>query len=242
MKKNKKINKTKKDKKKLSRAKKLALWLFLLILVLGLAFLAINAYVKASVSARVLSPEQIADLDADCIIVLGAGVKEDGRPSHMLEDRLICAIDVYSRGASDKVLMSGDHGREEYDEVNTMKAFAIARGIPSENIFMDHAGFSTYETMYRARDIFCTKKVIVITQGYHLYRALYIAKELGLDAYGVAADLRTYRGQAYFDLREMIARVKDFFTVIIRPGPTYLGEAIPISGNGDVTNDRKGGI
>ncbi len=239
MRKNKKINKT---KKKLSGAKKLALWLFLLILISVIGVVAINAYVKNTVRDRIITPEDASYLDADCIIVLGAGVRDDGSPSHMLEDRLLRGIEIYSLGASDKMLMSGDHGRAEYDEVNTMKAFAIARGVPSENIFMDHAGFSTYETMYRARDIFGAKKVIVITQEYHLYRALYIANALGLDAYGVSADLRTYAGQEYFNLREMIARVKDLFTVIINPEPTYLGDAIPISGNGDVTNDKEGGI
>ena len=234
-----KDKKAKMNKGKLKGAKKLALGLFLLFVLVCVFALIVNAYVKSSVKDRIISCEEASVLEADCIIILGAGVRDDGSPSHMLEDRLLRGIEVYEAGASTKILMSGDHGREEYDEVNTMKNFAILRGVDSENIFMDHAGFSTYESMYRAKEIFGVKKVVVITQGYHLYRALYIANSLGLDAYGVSADLRTYRGQEYFNFREAIARIKDFFTVIVRPEPTYLGESIPIVGNGDITNDRK---
>lgn len=155
----------------------------------------------------------------------------------MLEDRLLQGIELYENGASNRLLMSGDHGRKEYDEVNVMKQFAMDRNIVSEHIFMDHAGFSTYESLYRARDVFKAKKIIVVTQEYHLYRALYIAEKLGLEAYGVASDPRQYAGQEYRELREIFARVKDFFNVIFKPEPTYLGEAIPVSGNGDLTND-----
>ena len=134
--------------------------------------------------------------------------------------------------------MSGDHGRKEYDEVNVMKNFAIKSGVPSEDIFMDHAGFSTYESMYRAKEIFQADIVIIVSQKYHLYRAVYIARSLGMEAYGVPSDVRIYRGQEYRNLREAAARVKDFFIVIIKPEPTYLGEAIPVNGNGDITNDK----
>lgn len=121
----------------------------------------------------------------------------------MLEDRLLQAIHLYEQGASGKLLVSGDHGRADYDEVNVMKQFAMDRGIPSENVFMDHAGFSTYESLYRARDIFEAKRVLIVTQEYHLSRALYVAQKLGLDAQGVAADLRSYGGQTYREMREV---------------------------------------
>jgi vancomycin permeability regulator SanA len=133
--------------------------------------------------------------------------------------------------------MSGDHGRTDYDEVAAMKQFAINAGIPSENIFMDHAGFSTYESLYRAKEIFQAKKILIVTQEYHLYRAIYIANQLGLEAYGVSADYRSYSGQTGRDIREFLARVKDFGTGIFKPEPTYLGDTIPIWGNGDLTND-----
>lgn len=118
-----------------------------------------------------------------------------------------------------------------------MKQYAIENGVPSRDIFMDHAGFSTYETMYRAKEIFRAKKVIIVTQEYHLYRAVYIAQALGLEAYGVTSDQHIYGGQTLRDVREVLARCKDFATSILKPKPTYLGNAIPINGDGDQTND-----
>lgn len=120
-----------------------------------------------------------------------------------------------------------------------MKQFAIDRGVPSEDVFMDHAGFSTYETMYRAKEVFAAKRVIIVTQKYHLYRAVYIAEQLGLEAYGVDSDLQRYIKQPYYNAREILARDKDFVKVIFKPKPTYLGEVIPISGSGDLTNDKE---
>jgi SanA protein len=207
-----------------------------LLLAVFLIF-AINGYVKKSVESKIISSDYAAQMNADCILILGAGVWDNSRPSHMLEDRLLQGIELYFGGASDRLLMSGDHGRKDYDEVNIMKKFAIDKGVPSKHIFMDHAGFSTYESMYRARDIFQVKKAIIVTQKYHLYRALYVADALGIEAYGVASDPRIYAGQDYREKREILARIKDFFTVIIQPEPTYLGEIIPIDGDGDLTND-----
>lgn len=213
--------------------------ILILMAVLGLATVfGINAYVKASTKSRILSMEQAAALDdIDCILVLGAGVWGD-RPTHMLQDRLEFGIDLYKKGVSNRLLMSGDHGRKDYDEVNVMKDYAINAGIKSSHIFMDHAGFSTYDSLYRARDIFRAKKIVIVTQEYHLYRALYIADKLGLEAYGVTSNPREYAGQSSRDAREVLARVKDFFYVIAKPKPTYLGEDIPVSGNGDMTNDN----
>jgi SanA protein len=210
----------------------------LLIVCIGLiALFGINEYVKASVKDSIVSVEEAAGLDVDCILVLGAHVAGES-PSLMLRDRLNRGLELYEAGASDRLLMSGDHGRKNYDEVNVMKQFAIDTGIPSSHIFMDHAGFSTYESLYRARDIFKAKKIIITTQEYHMYRALYVAKRLGLDAYGVTAADYVYPGQSYREFREMLARVKDFFYVIIKPEPKYLGEAIPVDGDGNLTNDR----
>lgn len=223
-------------KKVIRFMKRLIIILCLIVAVVLVSILVINMYVKASVKNRILSVEQASALDADCILVLGAGVI-NGKPSPMLADRLQQGIHLYKAGASKKLLMSGDHGQKDYDEVNTMKKYAMAYDIPSQDIFMDHAGFSTYESMYRARDIFQAEKIIIVTQEYHLYRALYVANSLGLDAYGVPSDLREYAGQEYREAREILARFKDFFYSILQPLPTYLGEAIPVSGNGDLTND-----
>ena len=212
------------------------------ILILGivgvLTLVGVNLWVTESVRSRILTQEQAAELNADCIVVLGCQVRSDGTPSHMLEDRLKRGVALYELGASPKILMSGDHGTKGYDEVNTMKAYAIEAGIPTGDIFMDHAGFSTYETIYRAKEIFGAEKIIVVTQQYHLYRAMYIAKAAGLEVYGVAADYRSYSGQFSRDVREVLARVKDFGMTIFWPEPTYLGEAIPISGSGELTHDE----
>ncbi len=189
-------------------------------------------------SNTIIAPDALPDnLQFDCILVLGCGVKDDGRPSDMLADRLKRGVALYQSGAAPKLLMSGDHGRAEYNEVGTMKQYAIDAGIPSTDVFMDHAGFSTYESIYRARSIFGVQRILIVTQEYHLPRALYIAKSFGLQAYGVAADYRTYRGQTMRDIREILARVKDFGTSLFQPAPTFSGPAIPINGSGDLTND-----
>lgn len=228
-----------------TKTKPLKLLLIAACVVLGLgvlgaaAVLGINLWVTGSVSCRILTQEQAAFIeDVDCVVVLGCQVRSDGSPSHMLEDRLKRSIVLYEAGAAPKLLMSGDHGTVTYDEVNAMKRYALEAGVPSEDVFMDHAGFSTYETVYRAKEIFGADKVIIVTQQYHLYRALYIAQALGIEAYGVAADYRQYSGQFARDLREVLARVKDFGMSIIKPEPTYLGKAIPISGNGELTHDK----
>ena len=202
------------------------------------AVFGVNTYVQASVQDRILTEVQAAELeDIDCVLVLGCGLEADGSPSPMLHDRLQQGVALYQKEAAPKLLVSGDHGREEYDEVNAMKRFAEEQGVPSEDVFMDHAGFSTYESVYRARDIFQVRRMVIVTQEYHLSRALYIAKRLGIEAWGVPADPRTYSGQTARDLREILARDKDFLTCILKPKPTYLGKAIPVNGNGNLTND-----
>ena len=217
---------------------------FCVLVCLGLlgliAVFGINAYVKGSVRDQILSVEEAAELqDVDCILVLGCFVRGDGTPSDMLQDRLARGVELYHAGAAPKILMTGDHGQTNYNEVVAMKRFAVEAGIVSSDVFMDHAGFSTYESMYRAKEIFQAKKILIVTQGYHLYRAIYIAESLGMEAYGVASDLRGYSGQTSRDLREILARVKDFGMCIVRPAPTFLGDAIPIWDDGDLTNDEQ---
>lgn len=249
-------NKEKKEKKaRVKRARKpltekqkkflrVGCRVLLVLVILGIlglaAVLGINAWVKHSTQERILTEEEAAQLtDVDCIVVLGCHVRSDGSLSDMLEDRLKCGVKLYDLGAAPKLLMSGDHGREGYDEVDAMKHYAVDQGVPSEDVFMDHAGFSTYETVYRAKEIFGADKILIVTQEYHLYRALYIAEALGMEAWGVSASYRQYGGQAGYDLREILARNKDFLMCIFRPEPTYLGETIPITGSGEQTHDDK---
>lgn len=216
------------------KLKKFAIFVVCTISVCACAVLGINFHVKNSAKEYILAPDSVGT-DYDCILVLGCGVHGE-TPSHMLEDRLLQGTELCLNGASKKILMSGDHGRKGYDEVNVMKNFAIECGIASEDVFMDHAGFSTYESMYRARDIFKAQKILIVTQEYHLYRAIYVARALGLDAYGATSDLRTYSGQFYRNIREILARNKDFVYALVQPEPTYLGEAVPVWGNGDLSN------
>ena len=206
----------------------------------GLALVfGINAYVVYSTDQHILSVEEAAKLeDVDCILILGCGIRDDGTPSVMLRDRLRRGVELYQLGAAPKLLMTGDHGRVNYDEVYTMKAFAVDKGIPSGDVFMDHAGFSTYESMYRAKEIFQADKIIIVTQTYHLFRSIYIARSLGIEAYGVDADLVGYGNGNGREMREVLARVKDTFTCIFKPEPTYLGEQIPIWGDGSLTHDE----
>lgn len=217
---------------------KLAIIFLIIVIVIITTMLAINFYIKQTTKKQIIENENYSNIkDVDCIIVLGAGIWED-EPSPMLEDRLLEGIKLYNNNVASKIIMSGDHGSKEYDEVNVMKKFAIEKGVPSKNIFMDHAGFSTYESLYRAKEIFEAKKVVIVTQKYHLYRALYIAKQLGIEAYGVGSDPRKYIGEAYREMREILARNKDFVQCVFKPEPTFLGDTIPVSGSGDITNDK----
>ncbi len=218
--------------------KSIIIALLILALLSVVAGFSINAYVKSVGKKLMVTPESATELkNVDCILVLGCGVRDDGTPSDMLRDRLERSIELYFSGVAPKLLMSGDHGRVEYDEVNIMKQYAIDKGVPSEDVFMDHAGFSTYESIYRAKEIFCADNIVIVTQEYHLYRALYLAKSFGLEAHGVSSDYYIYAGQTMRDIREILARNKDFFTAIFKPYPTYLGEAIPVNGDGNLTND-----
>ena len=213
--------------------KKVIKWLCIVGILLVCLALAINFIVVISGGSKIVKEDEAKK--ADCIMVLGAQVKPDGTPSHMLRDRLNEGIKLYKKGKAAKLLMSGDDGQVEYNEVKVMLAYAKEAGVPESDIFLDHAGFSTYESMYRAKEVFGVKKLIVVTQKYHEYRALYIAKNLGLDVEGVCSDPVTYAGQTFRDIREIVARDKDFFQCISKPEPTFLGDKIDIKGDGRQT-------
>jgi SanA protein len=218
-------------------------WIRLLMTFILLGFMGILAIFTIDYRVQQVGDRYMVSAEdaphADAILVLGALVRPDGAPSPILNDRLKVALGLYNMDKSDKVLLSGDHGQIEYDEVNAMKSFMEQNEVDEQNIFMDHAGFSTYESLYRARDVFKVKKVVIVTQEYHLKRAIYTARKMGLEAYGVAADLQNYRGMSKFKLREIAARNKDFVLVnILKSKPTYLGDEIPITGDGRLTHDE----
>jgi len=221
--------------------KKRIFWkIFGILFCLGCFTLALifslNTYMVQNSAGRIDAAQN--GKDYDCILVLGVGVREDGTPTLMLKDRLDRGIELYKNGVSSKIIMSGDHGSDGYDEVNVMKEYAIKAGVPSEDIFMDHAGFSTYESLYRARDIFCVESVVIVTQEYHLYRALFLADKMGLEADGASAKDVRYYGECYRHAREILARAKDWVYSVVMPQPKYLGEPIPIWSSGDATNDN----
>lgn len=154
----------------------------------------------------------------DCILVLGAGLRPDGSPSDMLADRLDVAIDLYEKGVSEVILLSGDCSGEDYDEVASMERYCLSKGVPSEVILKDGKGYSTYESILNTKNNGKYGKVLVVTQRYHLYRAMYIAEKMGLTVHGADAALRSYRGQLFREIREIAARTKDFFMVMLYEG------------------------
>jgi len=225
---------------------------FILIIILTLVTvlpLAINSIVVSSTEDLVigslsdtksLSGQEAARLkefEPQCILVLGAGLSSDGTPSPMLKDRLDAGISLYLAGVAPKLLLSGDHGKKYYDEVNAMKKYALEAGVPPDDLFLDYAGFSTYESMYRAKVIFKVKRMVIVTQRYHQYRALYTAKGFGIESFGFSSDQQIYSGQASRDFREFLARNKDFIQMLVKPEPTFLGPSIPITGNGVESHD-----
>ena len=206
-------------------------------LIVGLGVWALNAYLGAAARPFIYASPAVAP-DAYTALILGAKILPGGFLSHMLEDRVLTGLDLYRQGKVKKLLLSGDHGRKDYDEVNAMRAYLLKLGVPAADIFLDHAGFNTYNSMYRARDIFQVRDVIVVTQRFHVARAVYLGRALGLNAVGVVADRRTYTPKSRLKsaTRETLARVKAVIDVhILRRRPTYLGDVIPITGDGRKT-------
>lgn len=206
------------------------------VLAVVAVFAVTNVVTIVGAKGSIVSAEEASISSADAIVVLGASVYADGTPSGILQDRLDDGIALYFAGVAPKIIMSGDNGTASYNEVRVMKQYAIARGVPSEDIFCDHAGFSTYESMYRAKYVFGCERIVVATQTYHLYRALWSAKSLGMQATGVPSDYREYQKQLQYDIREIPARTKDFFKALLRVPSTYVGDAISLDQDGDVTN------
>ncbi len=214
----------------------------LLAAVLAIAFAVVLVFAGTNAAAILTTQDDIVDqqaaasFDADAIIVLGASVYPDGTPSGILQDRLDDGIALYFAGAAPKIIMSGDNGTESYNECWAMKQYAISQGVPSEDVFCDHAGFSTYETMYRARHVFGADRVVIATQTYHLYRAIYNAQGVGMEAIGVPSDYGEYVNQSWYDFREIFARTKDFFQVLMKTPSTFVGDPISLEQSGDVTD------
>ena len=228
-------------------SRKRTITVIFIIAAIGVLVLCLSAYVAASTASDITlvysgeglssaDVDRLSDVKAQCILVLGCAVWDDNQPSPMLKDRLDAAIELYNKGAAPKLLMSGDNSRAEYSEPDCMYQYAINQGVAEEDIFLDFAGFSTYDTMYRAKAVFCVERAIVVTQKYHLFRALKIGQAIGMDVTGVSADQRKYAGRYGREIREVLARDKDFVKCIYKPEPTFLGEKINIDGDGSITH------
>ena len=206
------------------------------ILVLSVSLAMVDVTVDRITTESALA-DTLAAGEYDCILVLGAGVRADGSPSEMLLDRVTVACRLYeTAGEADvPLLMSGDH-TGDYNEVGVMKKLAVEKGVSSEQVFLDHEGYSTYESIYRAKYVFGVKKMVIVTQEYHLHRALHIARELGVEAVGVSADLRPYRLQTRYEAREILARFKDMFSSAAGEYDGHLDLPVDLTGNGDETN------
>ncbi len=211
-----------------------ALWLGFL----GVSAMAVCNFVVIETADEYVLPfdEAVKIEDVDCIIVLGAGVKEDGTMSYVLSERVRLGAELYLADASDRLLLSGDHSREDYNEVGAMKDYMLSRDIPANVVFTDHAGFDTYDTMYRAKEIFKAKKVLIVTQQFHISRAVFIARSLGLEAYGVCCDEDARYFNLMTDIREFCARPKYLLDAIIKPEPKFMGEEIPIWGEASASD------
>lgn len=210
-----------------------------LIILIGFSVIgifAIDQFVERTGKRTLVTMEEAET--ADAILVLGAYVHPNGQVSRMLKDRLDYGFQLYALGKAKKIIVSGDHGSKSYNEVKAMCAYLEELGVPSEDIFMDHAGFNTYDSIYRMNAIFKVDKAIVVSQAYHAVRAAYIAERLGIDVQSVASDTYVYEKMLLYRIREIGARVKAFWMAgITKPHPTYLGEVIPITGSGLKTRD-----
>ena len=215
------------------KLKRIIIALITLILIGVIIFIGLDVFVKYSAKNNI---DVTIDKDMDAILVLGCAVWGD-KPSPMLQDRLNKAIELYNDGYAKKIIMSGDKTGDDHSEVNTMKKYAIEHGVDSNHIYLDYYGVSTYDSIYRAKHIFKVNNVIVVTQPYHLYRAVYIGLSKDMNIYGISSLGNDYSGQFIRDVREFLARPKDFIKCIINPKAEQYEDSIEINESGNLTND-----
>lgn len=201
--------------------------LIFIAFVVALVFLfilTVNLNIVANTNDNIYSVSETIKLsdDFDCILILGAGVKANGTPTDMLRDRLIAGFEGYKQLKTIPVFLSGDSENSNYQETVAMKKFLLDKEISEEDIICDGYGLSTYESIWRAKNVYGYNKILIVSQKYHLYRAIYIANELGMTAYGIDGALTTYGKQPLYNLREYLARLKDVFYTEMRHNPKYI--------------------
>ena len=217
--------------------KKIIIIIVSIIITIIILTLSINIYIYLTTKDKIIKLSDVKDIDY--MLVLGAKVNGN-KPSLMLKDRLDKAIEVYNQNNNIKIILSGDGRTKEYDEVSVMQEYLLNLGVSKDNIILDKEGLSTSNSIYNLKNNFKVDKVLIVTQEYHLYRALYVADSMGIECYGIASDPREYAKQFTREIREVLARDKDFIKCILKPEATFLGETIPVNGSGDITNDKRG--
>ena len=220
----------------MKQKKKIYILLLIIPIVVLITTIFINFYMIMNTKKQIIDINQLDSInDIDAIVILGCRVNGDS-PSLMLSKRLDKGIEVYNK-INKKIILTGDHGKKDYDEVNVMKNYLINTSVESQDIFLDHAGFNTYDSIYRVKNIFQAKKIIIVTQKYHMYRALYLANKLDLEAVGIVAlDIPQKSIMLKNQIREVLSRDKNFFKGIIKPKSKYLGEIIPLNQDGIITS------
>ncbi|NLA71803.1 MAG: DUF218 domain-containing protein [Clostridiaceae bacterium] len=211
---------------------------FILGLALACVATIVTVYSVISIKGNAMI-DQLPDLPygVDCIIVPGAQIYANRTPSPMLQDRLDGAIVLYKKGVSDRILVSGDHREDNYNEPLVMYKYLLSHGIPDQAIFMDHSGLDTYDTIYRAKHVFQVETAIIATQRFHLQRALFIADKTGIQSSGFATDPRFYASQLYMFVRETGARLKAVYETRTGALPAHISPPCPITGDGRTTRD-----
>ncbi|MBF4485913.1 ElyC/SanA/YdcF family protein [Flavobacterium sp. CSZ] len=212
--------------------------IILYLAIIGLvAIVSVNYYVKSSTKKNIYySIKKFPKNDVG--IIFGAGINGD-QPSKYLKDRLDAGISLYKANRINKILLSGDNGSDEHDELTVMKNYCFNHGVDTTKIFIDYAGFDTYSTMYRAKHIFNIKKATLISQEYHLNRAIYIGQKLGIKSVGYSANNGEYLGYKYVTFREYGSIFKSFFDVLRNREPHFLGNPIDINGVSNYSKDDK---
>ena len=208
--------------------------IFLTLLIVGLigfvAIFIINRYVYSQTNAKIQT--SITEIPAEnpprIAIVFGARVWDNGVPSNSLYDRVLTAVELYRAGRVKKLLMSGDNPNANYDEPTAMKKTAMELGVPESDIILDFAGRRTYDTCYRAKEIFGVEKAILVSQDYHLPRSLYLCNSLGVDSIGIKANRRAYDGENYYHFREFFSVPSAWFEMNFIPFEPVKGQKEPI--------------
>jgi SanA protein len=212
--------------------KRLIITLLILGAIGAAIIVAFNVWIHAAYASRMYgSVDDVPSEDQPRIaIVLGAGLTRSGEPTPALYDRVATAVELYQRGLVNKLLLTGDNRSVYYNEPEAMRRTAVRLGVPNEDVVLDYAGRRTYDSCYRARDIFGVQRAIIVTQAFHLDRALYLCDAFGIDSLGVAADRRSYTAssQTWWSIREAAATLGAWIDVnLTRPMP-ILGTPLPI--------------